>query len=171
MKAIEITAALNGYPEHLHRGYIGFKTFEEAENFAKKYDGEVVELRRRDGWQLWVNRGRIYEPLKVDAETYGDDFRTVSSVEEWEDDCHDTLVALLDDSADLEEISANVSNMKDILEKVRGLDENEAVLLCCGEFYDIIKTKTMSYHEDVWYHEVGVSIDGYNDEADAECEF
>ena len=58
MKAIEITKGANGYPKDLHRGYVGFESYEEAREFAGKYNGAVVELRIRGGHDLWESRGR-----------------------------------------------------------------------------------------------------------------
>lgn len=170
MKAIEITTGMNGYPSHLHRGYIDFDSFEEAEAFAKKYNGQVVELVKRDGWQLWQSRGYVLEELKVSAETFGDDYSTVESTDAWNDDCREVLSALIADGADIDELAEAAAEMKTVLDKVEDLDENEAVLLCHGRFHSVIKTKTMAYYNDTWYHIVGVEINGYNDDADNECD-
>ena len=159
-----------GYPSHLHRGYIDFDSFEEAKAFADKYNGEVVELVRRDGWQLWQSRGYVLEELRVSAETYGDDYSTVESADDWNSECWEVLSELIADGAAVNELAETAAEMKDVLDRIEDLDENEAVLLCHGRFHSVIETKTMAYHEDVWQHTVGVEIQGYDDDADNECD-
>lgn len=158
MKEIEITTGMNGYPEHLHKGFIGFDTMSEAEKFAQENHGEVVELRQRDGWPFWESRGRAFEALTIDADTYGDDYRTVETVEDWKEDCHGLLSMMMEDGAELDDLAAAVAEMKEVEKKIESLKENEAVLLCRGEFCEVIKTRALSYHEDVWSHEIGVEL-------------
>ena len=156
MQTIEITTGINGYPSHLHKAYIGFETFEQAEEFAKKNDGVVVALRKRDGWQFWESEGRVYEPFHVDGDTYGDDYSSETSQENWEIACRDLLSAMISDGASLEDISNAVKDMIAVSEKIDRLDDNEAVLLYQGKYYDTVRTRTMSYSEDVWCHQIGV---------------
>lgn len=170
MKAIEITTGSNGYPSHLHRGYIDFGSFAEAEAFAKKYNGKVVELRRRDGWQLWESQGAAFEELNVSAETYGDDYSTFGTRESYENDCRNVISVLIADEVPMSDIIEEIKRMENILFEIDNLDEGEEVLLHYGAFIEKIKTHTMQYHEDVWTHTIGVEIEGYNDIADAECE-
>lgn len=158
MQTIEITTGMNGYPSHLHKGIIGFDTFDQAEEYAKQNNGVVVALRKRDGWQFWESEGRVFEPLRVDSDTYGDDYSTETSQENWKDTCHDLLSAMINDDASLEDISNAVKDMIAVSEKIDLLGEDEAVLLCLGKYCDTIKTRTMSYSEDVWHHEIGVEI-------------
>ena len=158
METIEITTGINGYPSHLHKAYIGFETFDQAEEFAKQNNGVVVALRKRDGWQFWESEGRVFEPFHVDGDTYGDDYSTETTQEHWEDTCRELLSAMICDGASLEDISNAVRNMVAVSEKINLLDDNEALLLCHGEYCDTIKTRTMSYSEDVWSHQIGVEI-------------
>lgn len=158
MQTIEITTGMNGYPSRLHKGIIGFDTFEQADEYAKQNDGVVVEFRKRDGWQFWESQGRVYEPLRIDSDTYGDDYSIETSQENWEDTCRDLLSAMINDGASLEDISNVVRDMVTVNEKFDLLDENEAVLFYQGKYWDTIKTRAMSYSEDVWHHEIGVEI-------------
>ena len=158
METIEITTGINGYPSHLHKAHIGFDTFDQAEDFAKQNNGVVVALRKRDGWQFWESEGRVFEPFRVDSDTYGDDYSTETSREHWEDTCRDLLSAMISDGTSLEDMSRIVKDMIAVSERIDHLDENEAVLLYHGEYCDTIKTHTMSYNEDVWSHQIGVEI-------------
>lgn len=67
---IEITTGRNGYPENLKFAFTDFETFEQAENFAKEYNGDVVLVQQKAGWQVWEDRGTIYAPITL-AEAYG----------------------------------------------------------------------------------------------------
>lgn len=170
MKAIEITTGMNGYPSHLHRGYVGFDSFEEAECFAERFNGRVVTLKKRDGWQLWQSMGWTDGPFNIKESDYGDNYRLVSSVKEWESETRDFLYDLLDDGASLEDIKNLLLGGLETKSHLETLGEGEAVLLHHGKYYDTIKTVTMSFYEDTWSYEVGVELEGYSQEADEECD-
>ena len=68
---IEVTTGRNSFLENLKFAYTDFETFEEAERFAKEYNGDVVLVRQRAGWQFWEDRGTIYAPITL-AEAYYD---------------------------------------------------------------------------------------------------
>lgn len=67
---IEITTGRNGYPENLKFAFTDFDTFEQAEKFAEEYNGDVVLVYQRAGWQFWKEGDTIYFPISV-AEAYG----------------------------------------------------------------------------------------------------
>lgn len=164
MKEIEITTGMNGYPAHLHKGFIEFDSMAEAEKFAQENHGEVVELRKRDGWHFWESRGHAFGPFHIGAETYGDDYRTVTAFDNWEDECRELLSAMISDEASLEDLSKAIEEMRAIGEKVENLDAQEAVLLYQGKFQEIIKLVTMDYREDVWSYQIGVETLQYGAE-------
>ena len=64
LELVTITQGVNGYPSGLYKAVSGFESFEDAEDFAKEVNGEVMLLSRRDGYQFWSNNGRQYEPLE-----------------------------------------------------------------------------------------------------------
>lgn len=74
LELVTITQGMNGYPSGLYKAVSGFKSFEDAEDFAKEVNGEVVDLCKRDGHQFWSNNGRQYEPLErvdyIDEESH-----------------------------------------------------------------------------------------------------
>lgn len=43
MIEIEMTTGRNGYPRGLHKGYVGFSSYEEARQQAERTNGEVEE--------------------------------------------------------------------------------------------------------------------------------
>ena len=66
---IEITTGRNGYPENLKFAFTDFDTFEQAEKFAKEYNGDVVLVQQRAGWQFWEEVDTICFPISV-AQAY-----------------------------------------------------------------------------------------------------
>ena len=68
---IEITTGRNGYPENLKFAFTDFETYEQAESFAKEYNGDVVLVQQRAGWQFWEEVDTICCPISV-AEAYGE---------------------------------------------------------------------------------------------------
>lgn len=52
METITLTSGVNGYPESL-RGAACFDTLAEARDYAARTGGELLTIRRQDGWQFW----------------------------------------------------------------------------------------------------------------------
>lgn len=171
MKPIEITTGMNGYPQGLHRGYIDFESFEQAEEFAKKYNGRVVSLHQRGGWQLWESQGTMYEPYEIGADTYGEDYREFSNKEEYEEDVRETLRNFIDDNMPINDIKDFLNkDVSEVLDELETAGEDEVVITYQGHYFKTTPTKVMNYTEDVHIYSIGVEIDGYNEEADWECD-
>lgn len=155
LEVVETTQGMNGYPEGLGKAIIGFETFEEAEEVAREIGGDVVDLCRRDGWQFWKNCGTIYREWSMDPEDYGDDYECTKDAVEWWDNTKEMLKELEFETP---------SDMRKLLEKlericlaIENLGENEQVLINRDGFgYEVIPIKTLRYHIDVWFHEIGV---------------
>lgn len=62
LETVETTSERNGYPRNIRNVVTGFESYQAAKDFANKYNGEVVEITRRDGWQLWYENGKLWEP-------------------------------------------------------------------------------------------------------------
>lgn len=163
MKEIEITTGMNGYPQNLHRGYIGFYNYEEARRFAEEHKGEVVSLRRRDGWMLWESQGWTNDLYSIDADTYGDDYSIENDRETYEANSRELISQMIADGAGLDDLAATLKDMCEVADNLDDLEEDEAVLLCCGKYSGIIQTRTMRYSVDVWNYEIGVEIHGYGE--------
>ena len=86
LELVTITQGMNGYPSGLYKAVSGFESFEDAEDFAKEVNGEVVLLTKRDGHQFWTNNGRQDEPLeraKFIDENEIEMFTNIISFESW----------------------------------------------------------------------------------------
>jgi len=71
-----LTGASNGYPDpDLGWFAFGFKTIDEAKEFAEKFNCEVSEAEWRDGWGYAHYLCDTDEPFNVTSEWYGDDYR------------------------------------------------------------------------------------------------
>ena len=71
---VETTSQANGYPSNLKYAYIGFETFEQAEEFANKFNMELAILDKHNGWQLWHRGNTAWEAFHIDSNDYGDNY-------------------------------------------------------------------------------------------------
>lgn len=99
LDAVTITKGMNGYPEGLYEAVSGFNTFDEAEDFARQTNGEVVLLSRRDGYQFWSNCEAIDAPIELDAQFVGNDEEVFENkhADEWFSDFLDVISGLISD--------------------------------------------------------------------------
>lgn len=152
---VETTSDGNGYPRNLKRAIIGFADFTRAEEFAKENNGEIIELKRKEGQQLWSRGSRMYEAFDMrkvyedipNCEMYfcGDEERFTELVK--------TIVAELDDFA---VIRKYIEDMDDVWSAISSLWDDEFVVVmdevnCHTE--DRIK---MGYEYDSTYYSIGV---------------
>ena len=99
LDAVTITEGMNGYPEGLYEAVSGFNTFDEAEDFARQTNGEVVLLSRRDGHQFWTNCEAIDAPIELDAQFVGNEEEVFENkhADEWFSDFLDVISGLISD--------------------------------------------------------------------------
>lgn len=152
---IETTSEGNGYPSNLKKAVIGFEDFEDAENFAKENGGEIIDLKRKAGQQLWSRGGRAFEPFYMSKiydndpcyEMYfcGDEERFTDNVKE--------QIAELNDFA---LIQALIEEKTEIWDEFCTLGENEFILVKDGKFEDVIEEERMAYEYDSTYYRIGV---------------
>lgn len=67
----ELTHGSNGYPKGVTRFLTDFSTFEEAQEVAEKFGGEVWQFRRRDGWHFFEPRG--WTPVALDPADFDEE--------------------------------------------------------------------------------------------------
>ena len=100
LELVEITQGMNGYPSGLYKAVSGFESFEDAEDFAKEVNGEVVLLTKRDGHQFWSNHGRTYEGIEraryIDEEEYKG-FKKALDFESWAKEDIEEMVRMGED--------------------------------------------------------------------------
>lgn len=126
---------------------INFRTFAEAEEFVKRYGGEIHEFQRRDGERRWKDCGQEFEPInQVLFYTYENDGTAVYDKDD---------LPLFDNKENWEGWESE--KVQKIKEATLSLKENEMVVF----FYDqdsweVKEKKTMSFNYDTLTKEVGV---------------
>ncbi len=157
---IETTSASNGYPEHLKRATVGFDTFEEAQEYAQENGGSVYSFMRRDGWQLWVREGSVYEPYQITEADFDDNTELLRYEEIDEDNFVDLYIKQRIEGLDeVNAISEAVKSAEALWKAYNELDEDEACVVVCGEYDHTIKTTSMSFSYDTKNWIIGVLDD------------
>jgi hypothetical protein len=139
---IDITSGSNGYPDNIRIGYIGFDSFEEAEQFAKETKSRVRCFHKRDGWTLYECKGDQFGPLTVDdyLKDLGDNYYPV-------------------DEESVCELLTEEKSKFTILEKLQKASEDQTVICHYGRYYDTVDNELMSYHKDTHTYVIGVEVD------------
>ena len=132
MERAEITTGMNGYPRGL-RGCVlingGGKSWDELQNIADRYGVEIMELHRRDGWQLWESRGTAWGLFDfADYQSNHDDnFKWVDSWEAFAQDIREFAQEVLRDYEHDEDAAARLEDLADEVEQKKPLGSNEFV--------------------------------------------
>ena len=152
---IETTDNGNGYPSNLKKAVIGFEDFEDAENFVKENGGEIIELRRKAGQQLWSRGSRAFEPFYMSTiydndpcyEMYfcGDEERFTDNVKE--------QIAELNGFTLIQSL---IEKKAEIWDEFCTLGENEFILVKDGKLEGVIEEERMYYEYDSAYYRIGV---------------
>lgn len=152
---VETTSEVNGYPRNLKKVIIGFLDFSEAEHFAKSNGGEIIELSRKAGQQLWSRGCRRYEPYDMrkvyenvpNCEMYfcGDEERFTELVK--------TRVAELDDFA---LIRKYIEDVDDAWSAISSLWEEQFVVVTDEVNCHTEDISRMEYEYDNTYYNIGV---------------
>lgn len=147
------TEGQNGYPSNLKKFITGFDNFTQAQEFASNRGLEVCQFRKRDGHEFWQNRGCQFEPLDIHDKVsdLGDDYEILDYDTELE-----ALKERINDSESFEQIQEFTSKFETIQNEFEILEENESIILNCGEYYETCKNKMLSYSEDVYTYCIGV---------------
>lgn len=131
----EITTGINGYPSHL-RGCVLLcdtgMTFEQMEAIAKEYGVEIVELRRKDGWRFWEERGTAFELFNYQ------DFLTTHN----------------DNVVDYPNYKSYAEELRDRAKDYREYENNEPMAAKYEAAADAIENKEMAEDTFLW-HEGG----------------
>lgn len=162
MKRIEITEGMNGYPKNLKRAYTNFKTYEEAERFARKYNGRVVRLHKKEGWSLWENQGCQYGLLERDLEGEFSDKMTFrkGSEDDFLENVRETIKDDIDSGISMTGLREKAERMQINLERIEDLEEGEVMITDQAmEYQETIKEKCISYSYDTHIYSIGVVIE------------
>lgn len=105
-----------------------------------------------------IHRNTTFEPMRISAENYGDDYMAFdsSSVESFYED---EVKPLLDDINSLEDLEKFVSARKELLDEIKSIDETQLVIACHGHYYETIDKETMEWSFDSNTYVIGVIKD------------
>lgn len=151
-----VSGGNNGYPSGIEGGIIGFVSFDEAKEFARKYDLWMCTFHKRDGWQMYEREGQPYEPLKVTASDYGCDYDQFDS-DDYEDFFEEQVRPMMDCCENFDSLQNVIDNCKEIYEELGTIDDTQLVITCCGRYYETIDKESMEWSNDGHKWIIGVS--------------
>lgn len=152
---VETTSEGSGYPRNLKGAIIGFDDFAHAEALAKEHGLTIMQLHKRDGWQLWYRKDETYEPLRITSADYGDDYSELEQMDA-EAFYSEEVEPFLEDFSTLAELKALVEEKGKLWEEVENLEEDELVITHEGRYYETIEKETMSWSFDTHTYEIGL---------------
>ena len=146
----------NGYPSGIEGGIIGFSSFDEAKEFANKYNLWLCTFHKKAGWQMYEREGQPYEPLKVTSSDYGDDYSHYDS-EDAEVFFEEYVSPMLGEFDNFDDLQAFIDEHKIIYEELQSIDETQLVITCMGRYYETIDKESMSWSHDSNEWVIGVT--------------
>ena len=156
LQLIETTASRTGYSKCLRKAIIGFDTFEQAEKLAEENDLIIEIFQQRDGWDLWYRTGcTAYYPFTRSAEDFGDDYSEFSK-NDLEDFYENEVQPIVSDFDSFDDLRSFLDQKEKIKDEIEDADDDEIVITCCGEYYDTIKERAMSYNYDSHSYAIGL---------------
>lgn len=161
LELIQTTSGMNGYPESLMYAVTGFDSFDQLTQFISRYkiDRSPEVFEQRDGWDLWSrNNHWAFEEFEFSPEDYGDNYATFEG-EEAEFEPLKDRIRYCDT---IEEVEKLVDRYKDLVDKFNEKKEDEAIVTNHGEYYQTVKTQSMSTYHDTRSHVIGVLIERDN---------
>lgn len=146
IKKIQTTSDANGYPTNLKTAYIGFETWAEAKKFAEERGLTLMCVSRKTGWHVWHRGNMMNEPMTIKAEDYGDDYNFETDADKY----FESEREILEDCDTLEEVEENLKSIREVVDAIKAADieGGEVVVTCYGEYYETIKTETLSWYDE-----------------------
>ena len=174
VQVAETCDSMTGYPSNTRYALIGFDTMKDAEEALKELNamiqaededfagGEIMNLKRRDGWHFWYRQGFTCEEYEMDSDLH--DYEEAwykNNAEDWlsyrEETENDEYLDYV--GVTLEEYKANTWK---VYEAIKNLKDGEFVKTYNADYidgtYEIVKTRSMGYYEDVWSYQIGIVI-------------
>lgn len=145
----------NGYPKNMMGAIIGLESIEQARELASKYDLDIVQLHKRDGWCMYERMDYAIEPLKPRADWYGDDFDFFTDDER--DDFYESEVQpLIREFEDFDSLQSFIDSKKEIYDELQTIDDTQIVVTCQGKYYETIDKECMKWSYDTHTYVIGL---------------
>jgi len=160
LTVIETTTNYTGYPENLRPAIIGFKTFEEAQELAKSHGLNVCTFYKKNGWELWYRNGNnTYEPLKPNAEDFGDNFKIYYGTNYKDfDDFYNQEGSFIKDNINnlsFEELQIHLNKLKEVYNEIE-FHEQDDLLITDGILFYNFKREVTEYYYDSKTYVIGI---------------
>lgn len=155
LQFVETTSARNGYPQNLKPALVGFKSFEDAENFAQEHGLETWLFHMCEGWQLWYRVHSVNEPMSITCEDYGDNYNLYTEVS-LENYFEDEVKPRLSSFDNIEDLRKFLDEQEEIMGELENLDDDEAVITHFGKYYETINLHPMEWVYDTHKYIIGV---------------
>lgn len=174
LEIIDTTSECNGYPRNIQKAIVGFETFEEAEELAKKHNLRIEVFKSQDGWNFWYRTGNAaFEPFEREEEDFGDDYFLY---EPWQakNFFKEEVYPRLADETDFDDAEEKMEKFRELYDEICALNDDEAVLVeNTSSGPNVIKTislHSMGYSYDSHNYVIGL-IDRNDNEEDDEDEY
>lgn len=156
LRVIETTSSLNGYPSHVMPAITGFKSWEQAEQFAEAHNLTLMWCGYRNGQNLWSRGDIAVIPLSLNDYDFGDNYELVTSEEYWFDGFQQDM----GNCESIEQMQELLKVGEEIHDAFATLGDDEALLLFEGSLHRVIQVQNAIsfYDEDVDHTEL-VAID------------
>ena len=150
-----VTGGNNGYPSGIRGGIIGFETFDEADELAKKHGLSLCVFHKRDGWQMYERAEQPYQPLIITSEDYGDDYNQYG-VDDIDDFFESQVSPMLEDFDNFEDLQKFIDNSKEIYDELLTIDETQWVITCQGKYYETVDKEAIQWGHDTHTWVIGI---------------
>lgn len=146
------------------KGFIGFTSFEEAEQYAEEHNMEIMLFVKRKNEKYW-SYSRVNEPVDVrDLLLNWDLYSSYYSAADFWEEVEDTLSELREDeNFTPEEISKWLENQKNIKAQMEQMSDNEfALIWAATDVCEILPKLTMSWYDD--FNDISYQVGCFQDE-------
>lgn len=154
LQLVSTTSEASGYPRNLRTAVIGFENWQQAEEVAAEIGGDIINLHKKEGWQLWARQGSASGPYENSAADYGDDYEELSAGDE--DELTESLKAYMEGPREFSEIYDYVQRLKDIADEMAALEEGQVLICRDNSIVAVINKVSMAFSEDCNHYVIAV---------------
>lgn len=157
---VELTTGVNGYPRNLHPVIVDFTSYADAFDFAHENGGEVIWIRKKNGWQLWESHGLALDDIDL-AEVYAEDsifYRNRPEDYESEKDFLDEISYLFEDCKTFAEYREILDEYEQLWEDLQELDADEILIHSTPKYNEKLKRYVSEYEYDSSLYKIAVEL-------------